>query len=393
MRDDEIDPLTGLWNRRGVQRRLDEVARAAADGAPGRTDRWRTVVALDIDRLADVNRRYGNDVGDRVLADVARRLALCAGNQSVVARVGGDEFLVLSPHEPEECQGFYALLADELDDGAGGTPTVTISAGAAPLHASDTEESRRQADLALWQAKAEGGARLSVYAAETDRFVQRRGNLADRVRRQHEEILRLLELTGTDALTDLGNRRAMDRHVEILERRRAPALTAVLFIDLDRFGELNRLRSDYEGDEALRRVGVALREICRRSDLVVPDVGRAAFRKGGEEFVVVAPVASAEDARALGERVRAAVEALAIPHGAPGQPVLTATIGIGIADERVPVGQALREAGVVMTRLKNDDRRNCVALVDPDNRPTPLELPHETDPSPPEGRGEDGASA
>ena len=125
----------------------------------------------------------------------------------------------------------------------------------------------------------------------------------------------------------------------------------------------------------------------------MPDVGRAAFRKGGEEFVVVAPVASAQDARALGERVRAAVEALAIPHGAPGQPVLTATIGIGIADEHVPVGQALREAGVVMTRLKNDDRRNCVALVDPDNRPTPLELPHETDPSPPEDRGEDGASA
>ena len=58
-----------------------------------------------------------------------------------------------------------------------------------------------------------------------------------------------------------------------------------------------------------------------------------------------------------------------------------------------PVDLALREAGVVMTRLKNDDRRNCVALVDPDNRPTPLELPHETDSSPPEDRSEDGASA
>ena len=107
---------------------------------------------------------------------------------------------------------------------------------------------------------------------------------------------------------------------------------------------------------------------------------RAAFRKGGEEFVVVAPVASAEDARALGERVRAAIEALAIPHGAPGQPVLTATIGVALADDDVPVGEALREAGVVMTRLKNAERRNCVELVDPDDRPTPLELPHETAP-------------
>lgn len=383
MRDDEIDPLTGVFNRRGMQRKLDQVARGAQDGwfRRSRTDRWNSVVIVDIDDMKVVNDEYGHQVGDAVLTDVAQRLSLCAGDQSVVARWGGDEFLVLSPHEPEECRGFFGLLADDLHGGeVDGGPQVRLSAGAAQLRPEDIAESLRQADMAMFQAKSEGRDRLCVYGDETDEFVEDRRDLLDRIRRMHAEIVRLAELSRTDPLTQLGNRRALDRHLEIVERRRASAATAVLFVDLDRFHDYNHLRGQDQGDLALRLVSEQLRSICRRSDVVIPLVGREAFRIGGEEFVVVAPVGGADDALRLGERVRAGVEDLDLAHGAEGQPVLTATIGVALAERTTTLREALREAAVVMTRLKNAGRRNCVEMVDPTDRPTHDETPHETPP-------------
>lgn len=383
MRDEEIDPLTGLWNRRGLERRLRQVEQGANDLLRGRTDRWRTLVMLDVDDMKSVNDEHGHAVGDAVLVDVARRLRLCAGDRALVARVGGDEFLVLSPYETTECVELFGVLSGDLYGGeVDGIPRVTLSAGAAPLRPEDVDNSRRDADLAMIQAKSAGRNRLHVYDSGTDAFVQDRQDLLDRIRRMHAEIVRLAELSRTDPLTQLGNRRAMTRHMEILERRRDAPRTAVLFIDLDRFGEYDRLRGDDQGDLALRLVADELRAVCRHSDLIVNgalrSVGREAFRKGGEEFVIVAPVADDADALRLAERVRAGIEGLDLAHGAPGQPVLTATIGVAIAEGDVDLEQALRDAGVVMTRLKNAGRRNCVELVDPTDRPTDDETPHET---------------
>lgn len=381
MRDDEIDPLTGVFNRRGMQRKLDGVARGAQDGwfRRSRTDRWNSVVMVDIDDMKAINDDYGHPVGDAVLADVAQRLSLCAGDQSVVARWGGDEFLVISPHQPEECRGFFGLLTADLHGGeVDGGPRVRLSAGAAALRADAVEESLRRADMAMLQAKSAGRDRLCVYGDETDEFVEDRRDLLERIRRMHAEIVRLAELSRTDPLTQLGNRRALDRHLEIVDRRRGTAATAVLFVDLDRFHEYNHLRGQDQGDLALRLVSEQLQAVCRRSDVVVPVVGRAAFRIGGEEFVVVAPVAGADDALRLAERVRAGVEDLDLAHGAEGQPVLTATIGVALADASTTLREAVREAAVVMTRLKNAGRRNCVERVDPADRPADDELPHAT---------------
>lgn len=400
MRDDEIDPLTGLWNRRGLERRLRQVEQASNDLLRGRTDRWRTIVLLDVDDMKVVNDTHGHAAGDAVLVDVGRRLRLCAGDRALVARMGGDEFVVLSPDETQECVGMFEVLSGDLYGGeVDGVPRVTLSAGAAPLHPGDVDDSMRQADQAMFQAKASGRDRLCVYDSATDDYVKDRQDLLDRIRRMHDEIVRLAELSRTDPLTQLGNRRAMTRHLEILERRDDAARTAVLFIDLDRFGEYDRLRGDDQGDLALRRVADELRAICRRSDLIVNgavrSVGREAFRKGGEEFVVVAPVTDEDDALRLAERVRSGIEALDLAHGGVGQPVLTATIGVAIAEADVGLGEALRDAGVVMTRLKNAGLRNCVELLDPAARPTEDETPHETDrevPTPTAGPDEEATT-
>lgn len=102
------DPLTGLLNRRA----LDEHAAHAFDVATGST-RTVTVVAVDINRLKEVNDTLGHVAGDQLIQSVARALSLAFNRLtgSLVARVGGDEFTVLvSGHDPTQ----VLQIADRL---------------------------------------------------------------------------------------------------------------------------------------------------------------------------------------------------------------------------------------------------------------------------------------
>ena len=87
-----IDPLTGLWNRRYALPHIDRMAQRAE--ATGRT--W-AIAIFDIDRFKQVNDRFGHAAGDRVLAEVAERLRLNTRAVDLIARIGGEEFLVALP--------------------------------------------------------------------------------------------------------------------------------------------------------------------------------------------------------------------------------------------------------------------------------------------------------
>src|SRR4051812_45157086 len=82
-----VDPLTGLANRRGLHRRLEE--------ALGEPDARAALLLLDVDAFKDVNDTLGHDAGDLVLRQVARRLEHVALEADLLARVGADEFAVL----------------------------------------------------------------------------------------------------------------------------------------------------------------------------------------------------------------------------------------------------------------------------------------------------------
>ncbi|CCQ13983.1 Phytochrome-like protein cph2 [Rhodococcus sp. AW25M09] len=96
------DPLTGLWNRRGLLDTVDtlratRVAPAGStDGSAADNGEALGVVVLDIDRFKQINDRFGHPSGDAVLIEVARRLTEAVGERSVVARLGGDEFVVVA---------------------------------------------------------------------------------------------------------------------------------------------------------------------------------------------------------------------------------------------------------------------------------------------------------
>ena len=134
-----VDQLTGVLNRRGL---FEQAAELTGDSQ---------VAMADLDDFKAVNDRFGHDFGDRVLIAVARRLTGLCGPDAVVARTGGDEFVLLLPRDRE--------LPTGVDLRVGAVP-VRISIGVAPFRPeAGIDAALLAADDALYAVKAHDGAR------------------------------------------------------------------------------------------------------------------------------------------------------------------------------------------------------------------------------------------
>ncbi|HEU5074595.1 MAG TPA: GGDEF domain-containing protein [Polyangiaceae bacterium] len=162
------DPLTGLYNRRHMNQRLrEEESRSARTLAPF------SVILVDIDHFKRINDTSGHDVGDRVLEDLARLLRDTVRTQDIVARWGGEEFLVVLPQTPlkgaldvAERLRFAAeaTLARSLE----GVDAVTLTLGAAE-YAGSVPECLKRADVALYRGKEAGRNRVVSVTPEHPR--------------------------------------------------------------------------------------------------------------------------------------------------------------------------------------------------------------------------------
>jgi len=137
---------------------------------------------------------------------------------------------------------------------------------------------------------------------------------------EQEAACRVWESAVKDALTQLHNRRYFDDRAEAelayADRHKSPLSS--LLIDIDHFKRFNDTYGHAAGDEVLRRVAQALDDTVRREDVLA--------RYGGEEFVVIMRGTGREGARALGERMRQAVERAQVDY--QGQ-LLSVTISVG----------------------------------------------------------------
>jgi diguanylate cyclase (GGDEF)-like protein len=144
---------------------------------------------------------------------------------------------------------------------------------------------------------------------------------------------RLLEdATLRDKLTSLANRRAFDRHLELLWRQgqREESAVSVLLVDVDNFKEYNDHFGHQAGDDVLRRLGAALRDLPRRPlDL--------AARLGGDEFALLLYQATPEHLRQQAANASRAVHELAMPHApAAAHAHITVSIGAALAVPTAP---------------------------------------------------------
>jgi diguanylate cyclase (GGDEF)-like protein len=187
---------------------------------------------------------------------------------------------------------------------------------------------------------------------------------AQRVTLLHAELARhradLAHLARHDPLTQLGNRRSLDEDLEVLHARsqRYGRSYCLAICDVDRFKAYNDLYGHQAGDEALRAVAATMAREVRAGDGV--------YRFGGEEFVLVLPEQTLETGLIAAERVRGAVQQLAIPHAAAGSGgVLTLSAGIAAfrPGEATAVEELLKRADAALYRAKSAGR-NRVVLAD-----------------------------
>lgn len=187
-------------------------------------------------------------------------------------------------------------------------------------------------------------------------------------RSRHAAERALEQLANHDALTGLANRRKFDEVADDEWRRaaRQGQPVALLMVDADRFKSYNDRYGHPTGDRLLRLLAAEVRAAARRP-------GDLAARLGGEEFAILLPGASGADARAVAERLRASIAALAIPHA--GSALGHVTVSVGVAS-RVPgrdgtsIADLVREADVALYAAKAAGR-DRVALAEALEPPIP----------------------
>jgi diguanylate cyclase (GGDEF)-like protein/PAS domain S-box-containing protein len=159
------DALTDLANRDLIARAIDEAAAAAR-----RNRQQAAVVYADLDDFKDINDAFGHEYGDRILTTIADRLRALVGCRGTVARVGGDEFVILLPelepgwHPDSIFRDLRNAVAQPINLGF---TTVKISASAGvvtvPPHNGDSATILRDADAALYASKRSGRDRWTAF--------------------------------------------------------------------------------------------------------------------------------------------------------------------------------------------------------------------------------------
>jgi diguanylate cyclase (GGDEF)-like protein len=215
--------------------------------------------------------RFHATVGDGVGHDALRRLMALACDKNAWLSVGRDVPLLSSLPAP-----VWAAQPMSLDR-VGSEPEVVLASW--PVHGAVPVDAARLRILTELVAAAVRAARVSEY---------------------------LLDQTSRDALTGLLNRRGI---LELLERETARAgrsarAVSVLFVDLDRFKEINDLHGHAAGDRVLTAVAAQVARMLRSSDAV--------GRIGGDELLVVLPDTELRAAYAIGRRLAARVRALPV---------------------------------------------------------------------------------
>ncbi len=239
-----VDPLTGIANRQSVLARLDEELTRA-----NRYRRQLSVIIIDLDHFKRLNDAHGHAAGDAVLRHVGQRLAASVRTVDVAGRYGGEEFLVVLPETGPDAA---ASLAEKLRRAVGGSEvrlpdgelvTVTLSAGVAGGQGEllNLDALVRDADAALYSAKALGRDQVYVFRETGDEGTVRRSPISSEARTRALDVGRSAMDAAQDALiTALAGREAWSGKPSTLIAEASVALGRA--VDLPA-GELDRIRT------------------------------------------------------------------------------------------------------------------------------------------------------
>ena len=292
------DPLTGLPNRALFEDRLAQALARLARAAPatgGAAPRI-AVLFVDLDGFKPINDSFGHAAGDQVLREVAARLRGCARGGDTVARVGGDEFLILM--EGIEQPGDGIAVAQRMIEAIAAPielpqhtlrPSCSIGIVVHP-DAGDAGKLVANADAAMYAAKAAGGATWAMFESHMDAGALEQLSLQGDLRRALERSELLLHYQPKIDARD-GRVRGVEALVRWQHPQRGLVSPAVFVPIAERFGLINRLGA-WVIDEACRqmqqwsaagldlRVAVNLSRHQLRDAALVPHIETALQRHG-----------------------------------------------------------------------------------------------------------------
>jgi diguanylate cyclase (GGDEF)-like protein len=186
------DSLTGLPNRQYL---LDRLVASMAQHA-AQPERLFAVLFLDLDRFKVINDSEGHLVGDALLREAAKRIGECVRNPDVLARLGGDEFAVLLERIRSVDDAIHVAerIMQVLDqpffiEGRELHSSASVGIAVAQPHYASAEEILRDADAAMYRAKADGRKRYALFDEDLRHLAQQRLELEREMRRamaQHE---------------------------------------------------------------------------------------------------------------------------------------------------------------------------------------------------------------
>ena len=169
-----FDSVTELPNRRCFEEQL-----ALALRRDGGTGDGLTVLFLDLDDFKQVNDSLGHRTGDKLLVEIARRLSAIIGPRDLVARWGGDEFVILLRHAPGQLETPVVAkrIIDEINravviDGSEVIVGASIGSASAPRDGTSPDALLTKADIALYAAKGDGRRVWRAFEQEMDAKIQ-----------------------------------------------------------------------------------------------------------------------------------------------------------------------------------------------------------------------------
>ena len=361
-----VDPLTGIANRQAVLARLEEELLRA-----NRYRRQLSVIIIDLDHFKRLNDAHGHAAGDAVLRLVGQRLAASVRSVDVAGRYGGEEFLVVLPETGADAA---ASLAEKLRRVVGGSQvrlpdgelvSVTLSAGVAGGQGEvlSLDALVRDADAALYSAKALGRDQVYVFRETGDDGTVRRAPISSEARSRALDVGRSAMDAAQDALiTALAGREAWSGKPSTMIAEASVALGRA--VDLPS-GELDRIRTASLLHD-LGKLAIPEDILARPGDLAISE-WRVVTEHPKIGQVVLEQAGALRDAATIVLHHHEWYDGRGYPHGLTGGdiPIGARIVSIVDAYEAMISGRPYR-AAITHEAALDELRRQAGVQFDPD---------------------------